>query len=196
MANPTTYYNLLKPAAGETYDVNLLDSNYDLIDAALHGILITPLKADNQLLFTNGGYAWTGGQAWDAGTLSIDNSSTASSQMSSPQPSFASAGSLSGTIKFIQPGIYDVGWIVSPGADPGNSGYQVVMSGTWPGTPGGYDQSLGKMNHNAGSFYWETKIDAIGIRVPTANLEIRLNGQQTNTTTNVAKVKVLQRSKF
>jgi hypothetical protein len=36
MATPTTNFNLLKPATGETYDVALLDSNYDKIDAGIH----------------------------------------------------------------------------------------------------------------------------------------------------------------
>lgn len=35
MATPTTNYNLLKPATGETYDVALLDTNYDKIDAQM-----------------------------------------------------------------------------------------------------------------------------------------------------------------
>lgn len=43
MATPTTYYNLLKPATGETYDVNLLDTNYDKIDAELHNASLRAL---------------------------------------------------------------------------------------------------------------------------------------------------------
>jgi hypothetical protein len=36
MATPTPNYNLLKPATGETYDVALLDTNYDKIDTGIH----------------------------------------------------------------------------------------------------------------------------------------------------------------
>lgn len=150
-------------------------------------------SVDQVMSFTNGGFAWSANTAWDAGTLSADASSAASSQVT-PGAAFASAGSLSGTIKFLEPGIYDVIWDNAPGAEPGAAGYRIVSSGTWPGpldTPNGiFAQGI----HMSGQFYWETKTHAVGLRVPQANLEIRMVGQQGNATTNTPRIRVIKRA--
>jgi hypothetical protein len=198
MAVPTTYYNLLKPATGETYDVNLLDTNYDKIDAALNAINTTPPKTDNQLIFVAAAFNWHANVQWDAGVMHVDTGSPGSSQLSNPQPAFAQPGSVSGAIKILQAGMYDIHWLNAPDADPGASGYAIMMYGTWPGPPDAPNQILAKVNHVSGAsgYYWESTITAVGVRVPTANLEIRLIGQQANITNNTPHVKVIQRSKF
>lgn len=38
MATNTTYYNLTKPSYGDHIDVGVLNTNYDTIDSAMHGL--------------------------------------------------------------------------------------------------------------------------------------------------------------
>ncbi|UVJ37988.1 hypothetical protein [Arthrobacter sp. CJ23] len=147
------------------------------------------LEAPKCLIFKNAGFVWGALSAWDAGTLTVDTSSAASSQMSSPQPTFATAGSLSGTIKFTEPGIYRVQWLISPASEPSNSGYRIILSGTWPGSPTGAETYMGQATHMNSATYWESFVEAI-VRVPTANLEIRMTGVQSNSTTNAARVRL------
>lgn len=54
MATPTTNYNLLKPSTGETYNVQLLDDNYDKIDAGIHNAMVN-LVANNVHAGSNAG---------------------------------------------------------------------------------------------------------------------------------------------
>lgn len=153
---------------------------------------------ENVMRFANAGFSWSGSNAsWDAGTLSVDTSSTLASQMTSPQPAFAVPGSVSGSLKFVEPGIYDAYWYVVPGAaqEVGNAGYRINRIGTWPDSPSTVqDIILGQGVHINAQGYLETQIDAIGFRVPQANLEIRFAGQQANGSTNVAKIKVIKRA--
>lgn len=196
MATPTTYYNLLKPATGETYDVNLLDTNYDKIDAALHTINTTPPLTDNQLVFNCNGVTYTAGVAGDVGVLHIDTGAAASSQLSNPQPTFAAPGSASGQIKFLQAGIYDISWYNTPSANPGSQGWLCAVVGTWPGPPDTANSVLAKNSVANGSQYWESTTTIIGVRVPTANLEIKFTGFLTNGVAVATHIKVVQRSKF
>lgn len=194
MATPTSNYGFLKPGSSETYDVNTLDNNYDMIDSAIYNNLHRPPAADASIAFSNGGFAWSAGQSWDAGTLSLDTSTNSSTQVSSPSPSFATPGTLSGSIKFTQPGIYDVRWYIGPSADPGSSGYKINASTNFNNIGGGWDRfaSVSKSS----SPYNDCVVEATGIRVPVANCEIRLQGNQANATTNFALVVVQQRAKF
>ena len=148
---------------------------------------------DQMMSFGNAGFAWAGNSAWDAGVLAPDTSAGASSQVS-PGANFASAGSLSGSIKFLEPGLYDVIWDNYVSGDVGWGGYRIVSSGTWPGpidTPNGV---FGVGIRMAGQYYWETKTTATGIRVPQANLEVRLIGAQQNAATNTPRVRVIKRA--
>lgn len=156
------------------------------------------LNEDKMTVFRNTGFAWAANSAWDAGALTKDTTSAyALSQSSNPAPlpSIADPGSASGTIKFPVAGIYNVRWYVIPGGDPGNGGYRIVMYGTWPGSPTGFDTHLGQALRGSGTMYWETMVEA-QVRVPTANLEIRLTGIQSLATTNAARVTVTQIGKF
>lgn len=193
MSTSTPRLGLTKPASGENYSRALLNSNYDLIDAHADSQIIWN-KQERILLFKNGGFAW-GTTAWDAGPLAINRDVANSSQMSSPEPTFASVSTTNGAIKLVEPGVYDIQWIVVPGADPSNSGYRIVTLGTWPGSPAGANAVLGQ-TQKANSTYWESVIEANNIRVPAANLEVRLTGVQSVGTTNSALVKVTQRGKF
>jgi hypothetical protein len=196
MAVPTTYYNLLKPGTGETYDVNLLDTNYDKIDAALNLLNTTPNKEDNQLVFNCNGITYTAATVGDCGVLHIDTGTAASSQLSNPQPTFAQPGSVSGSIKFLQAGIYDIQWYNTPSANPGNQGFIIQMNGTWPGPPDSANSVFCKNNVATGSQYWESTTIALGVRVPTANLEVKFTGILTNGVAVASHIKVIQRSKF
>lgn len=153
---------------------------------------------DQTLLFTNTGFAWGGSNAsWDAGVLSVNTNTLNQSQMSSPQPTFAIPGSVSGSLKFKEIGTYDLVWYNIPGSgqEVGNAGYRVNIIGSWPGSPSApADIVLGEAVHLNGQTYLETRINALGIRVPQVDLEIRLQGQQTNGSTNVAKVKLIKRA--
>ena len=162
------------------------------VEAALEALV----NKDARQVFRNGGYGWSGGAApWDAGTLSADATAAVSAQVSSPLPTFVTPGGLSGTLKFTQPGLYAVKWIIFPTADPGSAGYRVIPTGTWPGSPSGVDAILGQTQRHAGSQFWESVVEA-EVRVPAAGLEIRMTGQQANATTNQARVFVTQRSKL
>lgn len=149
---------------------------------------------DLTMSFVNSGFAWSGGGAsWDAGVLSLDTSSQASSQVSSGA-SFAVPGGLSGELTFTEPGTYDVAWDIQPNADPGNGGYLITSaSGSWPGPIDGSIGRFGRANRMNGQYYWDTKCVAVGIRVPIANLSIRMTGLQVNGTTNISRVKVMKR---
>jgi hypothetical protein len=73
MATPTPNYNLLKPANGETYNVQLLDDNYDKIDAGLTG-LNTALHTIKQAEYTAAITGFPAGSGnWGPGLLSPDN---------------------------------------------------------------------------------------------------------------------------
>lgn len=143
--------------------------------------------------FTNGGFAWSANANWDAGVLSVDASTGASSQQGATT-SFVAAGSLSGSLKFTEPGIYDVTWNNAPSGEPGNAGYKIVASGTWPGPIDAGNGNFAMACHINGQTYWETVVTATGIRVPQANLEIRLVGIQVNASTNISRVKIVQRA--
>jgi hypothetical protein len=148
---------------------------------------------DNMMMFGNSGFTWSGGASWDAGVLAVDNSVGSSSQRSS-SAAFAVPGSLSGAIKFTEPGIYDIVWDNYCAQEPGNAGYRINSSGTWPGpidNPNGVVGVGIKMN---GQTYWETKVVATGIRVPQANLEVRLVGIQINGSVNTPRVKIIKRA--
>lgn len=151
--------------------------------------------SDYQVAFSGAPFAWSSGVSWDAGPLSVDTRGYISSQIS-PINTFASPGTLSGTIKFNEPGIYDVIWYNVTGGDPGNSGYRIVASGAWPGgletgTPGNV---LGQDQHIIGAHHWETTITAINIRVPIAGLQIRFIGVQQIATVNEARIRVTKKS--
>lgn len=70
MATPTTNYNLLKPATGETYDVNLLDTNYDKIDTQMF-VEATAIKKATKILGWDGASA-TWGSAATPSTSDMD----------------------------------------------------------------------------------------------------------------------------
>lgn len=196
MAGSTTNYGLTKPAVGEAYDVNIFNNNADIIDTQIKN-RENWAKMERMLLFANAGFAWGGSlAAWDAGALTVDAGAGAASQMSSPQPAFAVAGSVSGSLKFIEPGIYAALWVVGPSAHPGLSGYQIAAHGTWPGTPSVPQKIFGETEKGTGSPYWETAVVAPMIRVPTANLEIRFIGMQTTGTTNTANIRLIQLGKL
>lgn len=190
---PNTIY-----AAGQ----QVLAPNNDIVTAkAAHtsGATWNPANwnnvRDRMMTFSNSGFAWSAGANWDAGNLSIDTGTAASSQLS-PNMNFAAPGSVSGALKFLEPGLYDVIWYHSPGGEVGNGGYRINSSGTWPGPLDGPNGVFGQAIHMSGQSFWETRVDAIGIRVPQANLEVRLTGAQTNASTCIPRVKVIQRERF
>ena len=158
-------------------------------------------KGGDQILhFSNTGYAWGAGSSWDAGPLSLDVSGAASSLVT-PGAAFCTAGGLSGTLRFTETGVYDVIWDHSPNGEAGNAGYRVVTNDSgapaaWPGPIDFPNGILGAGIHMAGQSFFETKIQALGIRVPLVGLEIRLTGAQTNAVTCVPRVKVIKRSEL
>ena len=181
------------PDPGESYSLSLINTNNTNIATEVNKLQ----KNDKVLIFTSGAFAWSSAYApWDAGTLSVDASTIASSQMSSPQPAFAVPGSLSGSIKFTEPGIYSVIWWTGAGGNPGIAGYRIQTSGTWPGTPGQSEGMFGQETKSGDAYYYEQFVKAPFIRVPTANLEIRFTGNQQNSTTNTAKIRIMQMSKL
>lgn len=147
---------------------------------------------DQVMTFANNGFVWSAGQNWDAGALALDITGAASSQSSGA--TFATAGSVSGSIKFLEPGLYDVVWDCAPASDVGNAGYRIVAIGTWPGPIDFNNGIFGQGVHMSGQSFWETKITATGIRVPQANLEIRFTGAQTNGSTNIPRIKIIKRA--
>lgn len=187
---PTTLiHKILYPLGSVAPNVPVvLQSLAESVESALTAIL----KRDKRQLFRHNGYAWAANASWDAGTLTADTTTSASSQLSVPTPTFCSPGSLAGTLKFNEPGLYDVKWIIQPGADPGNSGYRIVTSGTWPGNPASPDNIFGQTNRHSGAQFWESTVEGV-VRVPTAGLEVRLVGIQTAATTNAARVIVTQK---
>lgn len=196
MSTVTTFLNLVKPAPLEQFSRATYNTNLDLIDA---GILARSNwdKYERLNILSNAGFAWSGGMVgWDAGVLSQEAGAGAASQISSPTPTFVTAGSVSGSLKFLEAGIYEVAWWVVPNADPGQSGYRIGTYGTWPGSPGGVDSLFAQTIKHSSGVYWETPVIALNIRIPTANLEVRLTGQQTNATTNAARVRIAQKGKF
>jgi hypothetical protein len=195
MSGSTSYLGLIKAAEGEAYNVNIVNDNLDKVDAETLRLKNWD-KGDRQLVFSNGGFAWGANATWDAGVLSIDTSAGASSQLSSPQPAFAAPGSASGTLKFLEAGNYDIRWDNGPDAAPGESGYSIETSGSWPGPVDTANGRLGQTLHPATGKYWETTVLAINVRVPIANLEIIFKGVQANATTNVPRIKIFQKAKF
>lgn len=188
----TVKYGITYPLGTQAPNVPVsMQSQAESVEAALWGIE----TKDKRQLFRNAGYAWAANASWDAGTLSADTTQSASSQLSVPLPTFCTAGSLAGAIKFLEPGLYTVKWIVQPGGEPGNSGYRIIASGTWPGNPVAPDNIFGQTNRHNGAKYWESTVEGV-VRVPTANLEVRLIGIQDNATTNQARVIVTQASKL
>lgn len=150
---------------------------------------------DRVMAFANNGFAWSANASWDAGALSIDSGAAASSQ-NSPNMAFAAPGSLSGAIKFLEPGLYDAVWYHAPSGEVGNGGYRINASGTWPGPIDGPNGVFGQALHISGQSFWETRIDAVGIRVPQANLEIRFTGAQANASTCIPRIKIIQRERW
>lgn len=188
----TVKYGITYPLGTQAPNVPVsMQSQAESVEAALWGIE----TKDKRQLFRNAGFAWAANATWDAGTLSADTTQSASSQLSVPLPTFCTAGSVSGAIKFLEPGLYRVKWIIQPGAEPGNCGYRISAYGTWPGTPVTPDNIFGQSQRHSGAQYWESTVEA-ELRVPTANLEIRCAGIQTAATTNAARVIVTQVSKL
>lgn len=152
---------------------------------------------DKQICFTTATpFPWAGQAGWDAGSLIVDTRGYITSQNSPGTPTFAVPGTLSGTIKFNEPGIYDIVWFNVAGGDPGNSGYRIVASGVWPGgmdtaSPGNV---FGQALHSNGATHWETMIVAVNIRVPVAGLTIRLTGVQSFGTTNEPRIRLTKKS--
>lgn len=149
-------------------------------------------QPDSQMTMTRVGFLWAANQSWDAGPLSLDVSTGAATQRTVPTPTFCAPGSVSGSIKFTEPGLYDVSWYNQAGGDPGNAGYRITPYGEWPNMHTSW-MIFGQAQRSAGSYYWETLVNAIGINVPTAGLEIRLNGFQSIATTNSPKIKIAKR---
>ncbi|ABY24289.1 hypothetical protein RSal33209_2563 [Renibacterium salmoninarum ATCC 33209] len=142
------------------------------------------------MIFSNGGFSWGANSSWDAGTLSVDSSAGASSQQLPPVTPFSAPGSLSGTLKFLIPGIYDIRWYHAPDREVGNGGYRINISGTWPGPPDAPNGISGHNMHMNGASFYETQIDANNLVVPQANLEIRFTGAQNVAATCVPRIKV------
>jgi hypothetical protein len=151
---------------------------------------------DRMMTLYNSGFAWSGGiTPWDAGPFTIDVAGS-NSQVTSGA-NFAAPGSVSGTIKFLEPGLYDVFWYNIPSADPGTSGYRINASSTGVAWALPTDAVLmGAGYRTGGDLYWEVPVPAIGIRVTTANQEIRLQGVQSNGSTNRSQVKIIQRGRI
>lgn len=194
MSTVTPFLGLTKPAGIEQFSLATYNNNLDAIDA---GVLARANydKADRKLVLLSNGFAWSGGQAsWDAGTLTLDSPTGDLQSQITSGASFCSPGSVSGSVKFNEPGMYDVTWVNIPSGEPGNGGYRIIPYGTWPGSMASV--ILGQGTHMNAQNYWETPVYALGIRVPAANLEIRLIGAQANATNNSARVYVVQRGKF
>lgn len=191
----TTERAEITPSAGHRVARLDLNANSDVLE--LWNGTAWESTGPKEIVFSNGGFVWGGSSAvWDAGVLSVNAGSGPSSQTSSPVPTFATAGTLSGSLKFTEPGIYAITWMVGPSADPGNSGYRIQTVGTWPGTPASIgDMTFANENRNGGQ-YFESLVAAPFIRVPQANLEVRLIGKQVNGSTNSAVVRVIQLSKL
>lgn len=194
MSTVTPFLNLVKPAPLENFSRATYNNNLDLIDTGVSN-LNTSAKHDRIMQFVHAGFAW-GTTAWDAGPLTIDNSATNSSQNSSPVPSFAGTSVTSGNIKFNEPGLYIATWLITPSAEPGISGYRIAATGTWPGPLGAFENIFGQEQKDTGAKYFESYVVTKPFRVPTANLEIRFTGIQTNGTTNGAKISITQLGKF
>lgn len=149
-------------------------------------------QPDKQMTLSRSNFAWGANSPWDAGALLIDNTPGAAAQTSVPQPTFCEPGSVSGSIRFLETGLYDVYWYIMPAKDPGNSSYRILPTNPWPGM----DPSWGSFGHTqrpAGTLFWESLVLAPGIRVPTVGLEIRLTGQQANAALTGPKVKIIKR---
>ena len=101
MATPTTYRNYLKPATGETYDVNLLDTNYDKIDTDVN-YLIKVKHAE--FISTTG--SQTSGAGINFGTLNADGAKTQNNTFCTVDTT--------GKITFNEVGVYFVHAKVSP----------------------------------------------------------------------------------
>jgi hypothetical protein len=199
MSTPTTNYGLIKAAEGEQYDVDVTNNNLDAIDTKLKQ-LDTEVKNDRKQIFGRATFSWAAQAAWDAGALNVEADPAAQSHASVPTPTFCTVGTTSGSLKFLEPGMYDVDWYVIPQGDPGHAGYKIVQVGggqaSWPGNPSGPHAALGQAQRHNGAQWWETYVSALNIRVPIANLEIRLTGVQQLATNNSAIVRVTQTAKF
>lgn len=145
---------------------------------------------DQAMVFVNTGFGWAGGNAaWDAGALSESASALSSSQRGSGN-TFASPGGISGTLNFNEPGIYDMTWYLTMSGNPGARQYSIKTSGTWPGNPDSNYDRFGSIFVPDNSTIWETTCSAIGVRVPTAGLQIRFQGQQGIASTNVSVIRI------
>lgn len=197
MADILSPTGIEKPLGGELHSRAQYLRNLDRVNQTAMELDVEE-KHDSILLMTSTAFPWAANADWDAGPLSIDNSASASAQMSVPTPTFAVAGGLGGTIKFTEPGIYAAIWIAGPSAvNPGDSNYRISMAGpVWPGTPTGLEGLFGQNSRFNNALYFETLVIAPFIRVPVANLEIRLTGKQTNASTNTARVRIMRLGKF
>lgn len=155
---------------------------------------------DEQMVFFNAGFAWSSNwQPWDAGPFSIANSAGPAESQFSPGVNFAVAGAYSGSIKFLEPGIYDMTWNINPNGNPGSRQYTINMvdNSQWSTTaPDSTWQRLGTIYVPDNSTIWESSVTAPNIRVPKANLTIRTSGQQQNATTNYASIKVTRKARI
>ena len=154
---------------------------------------------DEQMAFKNAGFAWSGSsQPWDSGPLSLDASGESASQRASaPAFAFAEPGAVSGTIRFLVPGTYDVIWFITPGGNPGGRQYTISASdeSAWSTPePNSLWRRFGGSNFIPdNSMQWESVVSAINIRVPKPNLQIRFQGQQTIGSTNQATIKIFRK---
>jgi hypothetical protein len=145
---------------------------------------------DQAMVFVNTGFGWSGGNApWDSGPLTESASALSSSQRSG-STTFASPGGISGTLNFNEPGVYDMTWYLTMSGNPGGRQYSIKTSGTWPGSPDTNYDRFGSIYVPDNGIIWETTCYAIGVRVPTAGLQIRFQGQQGNASTNVSVIRI------
>lgn len=187
MSGVTDNYGFILPAEGEAYDVDITNSNNIAIDAQIK-LRESYANGDRIQLFQNAGFVWGGAlQEWDAGVLSADANAAQSSQVS-PSQAFAIPGSVSGSIKLLEAGLYEAYWYVRCPSSPASSGYRIVMLGTWPGNPVHPDIILGQGTWN--DPYNESECRTKVFRAPVPNLEIRFTGKQTNGMTNVSKIAI------
>jgi hypothetical protein len=153
---------------------------------------------DEQMTFKNAGFNWAGGASpWDAGPLDPSTAVESSSQRSA-YAAFAVQGAYSGSIKFTEPGVYDVIWRVNPtNGNPGYRQYSIVAvdESQWSATgPDGLWRAFGSTYTPDNNVIWETHIIAANIRVPVPNLTIRFTGQQGNATSNTCSVKLFRKA--
>lgn len=134
-------------------------------------------KADRIMCFSpTATFAWGANTAWDAGPLAYDSSNF----QNTAGANFCGPGSLSGTIKFLEVGVYTAVWVSLPQADPGSKSLVIQASGSWPGNPPSTHTKFGLAHRAADAKYWENVCIAERIKITQVNLEIRFQGQSTN----------------